>query len=391
MVAATTSPLGAVQEIEPIIRAHADESERERRLAGPIADAMFESGMFKLLSPVSLGGRETDPVTFHRVVEDLARIDGSSGWCVHIAGAGAWGAAGAEDETAEEAWGGQRSCGAGAFFPFGRAQAMEGGFKVNGRWPYASGAMHATRLGGFCNTFDGDTVRMSPFGMPEIRSVSIPASEARIFDTWHVNGLAGTGSHDIAIEDKFVAERYTSVLGSGRKGKHFQSALYNFPFMGFFATPIAAVALGIARGAVQTAIDVAQTKVSASAMVNLRDRPVFQLHIADAISEESSARAWLYAELENAWRLVLAEQPVSMEDRARLMMSAANATRSSARAVELAYIASGGSANYLSSPLQRSLRDIHAVTQHAGTSPHNFEATGKVLLGLPPDSPFLLL
>lgn len=381
-----------VERIAPVAREYADQSERDRNLAQPIVDAMIEQRVFKQLVPESLGGLELDPVTFHVLTEELSRVDGSTGWCAWIPAAGSWGLGGGDDAVAEQQYARPDACGAGAFFPFGRAEVVAGGYKVTGRWPYASGCQHATTIGGFCNVFDGDTMRMSPFGMPEIRSVSVPREDARIIDTWHVNGLSGTGSHDIAIEGKFVEERATRALGPGSsRASKFQSPLYAFPFLGIFASPIGSVATGIAQGAIDEAIRLAQSKKQAMSQLTMRERPVFQLYIADAIAAVSSARAWHRAEVESTWATVKAGNIPDLNQRARLILAATNATRSAAHAVQLAYTACGGSANYLSSPLQRSLRDVHAVTQHAGTSPNNFESASKILLGLAPDNPMFLL
>jgi alkylation response protein AidB-like acyl-CoA dehydrogenase len=380
-----------VDRIAPVARQYADDSERNRNLAQPIVDAMIEQRVFKMLVPQSLGGLELDPLTYHVLTEELSRVDGSTGWCAWIPASGSWGMGSSDDAGAEEQYARPDACVAGAFFPFGRAEVVDGGYKVSGRWPYASGCQHATTIGGFCNVFEGETMRLSPFGTPEIRSVSVPREDARIIDTWHVNGLSGTGSHDIAIEGKFVAERYTRALGPGPRGKHFQSPLYAFPFLGIFASPIASVATGIAQGAVDEAIRLAQSKKQVMSEVTIRERPVFQLHMADAIAAVSSARAWHRAEVQSTWATVKAGGMADINQRARLMLAAANATRSAAHAVHLAYTACGGSANYLSSPLQRSLRDVHAVTQHAGTSPNNLESASKLLLGLAPDNPMYLL
>ncbi len=381
-----------VARIAPIAKENAEVSERNRNLAPAVVEAMIEERLFKTLTPRSLGGLELNPVEFHDIVEMLARVDGSTGWCAWIPGAGAWAASTAPDDVAEEMQLPREACGAGAIFPPGRAEPVDGGYLVNGRWPYASGCQHSTFLGGFCNVFEGDTMRMSPFGMPEIVGVTVPASSAKIYDTWHVNGLAGTGSHDIAIEGKVVPARYARPLGpGGQKGKHFQSATFNYPFMAIFGSPIGSIATGIAQGAIDEAMSMAQTRKQAMSTQAMRERPVFQLHIADAIAAVRSARAWHREETASMWETVRAGQVPDMQARARLTLASSNATRAAAHATQLAYIACGGAANYLTSPLQRSLRDVHAATQHAGTSPNNFEASAKLLLGLPLDNPMFLL
>jgi alkylation response protein AidB-like acyl-CoA dehydrogenase len=261
---------------------------------------------------------------------------------------------------------------------------------VTGRWPYASGSGHSTWLAGFCNTFDGETLRQSMMG-PEVRVCAVPKSEAKVVDTWKVMGLCGTGSNDIVLESKFVPARQTAVMGPGQAGKHFKSALYRYPFLALFGSPIATTGLGIASGAIDGLIEVARTKISAGTTGALNQRPMFQVLLADAVAVQSSARAWLFQELESAWEKVEGGQPVPVADRARIQLASAHATRSAAQATELVYRAAGGSANYRSSPLQRALRDVNALTQHAGTSPHQLPGMAAILAGLPPDNPMLLL
>jgi alkylation response protein AidB-like acyl-CoA dehydrogenase len=380
-----------VKRIGPVAREYADQSERERNLAQPVVDVMIEQKAFKTMTPKSLGGLELDPVSFHRIVEDLSVWDASTGWCVWIPGAGSWASSDSDDDVAEERLGPVDACGAGALFPPGRAVPVEGGYMVTGRWPYCSGSGHSTTLGGFCNVYENDTLRMSPFGMPEMRAVSVRRDEAQILDTWHVNGLAGTGSHDVLMENLFVPEKYTRAIGPAPKGKHFQSPIYNYPFLAIFGSPIGSVATGIARAAIDEAMRVGTAKKPAMADVTLRDRPVFQLYIADAIASMNSAKAWHMQEVDSMWKTVAAGGVPDIEARARLTLASTHATRSAAHAVQLAYTACGGSANYKNSPLQRMLRDVQATTQHAGTSPHNLETSAKLLLGLPPDNPMIFL
>lgn len=380
-----------VNRIGPVARQHADDSEQQRNLAQPVVEVMIEQKAFKTMTPKSLGGLELDPVSFHRIIEDLSVWDASTGWCAWIPGTGGWGSSNADDDVAEERLGPADACGAGALFPPGRAVPVEGGYMVTGRWPYGSGCGHATTLGGFCNVYEGDTLRMSPFGMPEMLSVGVRRDEAQILDTWHVSGLAGSGSHDIVIDNVFVPEKYTRVIGPAPKGKHFQSPIYNYPFMAIFGSPIGSVATGIARGAIDEAIRVGSAKKPVTTDTPLRDRPVFQLYVADAIAAMSSAKAWHMQEVDTMWQTVAAGGVPDLEARGRLILASTHATRSAAHAVQLAYTACGGSANYKTSPLQRALRDVHATTQHAGTSPHNLESSAKLLLGMAPDNPMIFL
>jgi alkylation response protein AidB-like acyl-CoA dehydrogenase len=244
-----------------------------------------------------------------------------------------------------------------------------------------------------CNAFEGDQMRMTESGQPEVRGVFMPTKQVTILDTWDVSGLAGTGSHDIVIEQVFVPEAYSWQFGAGNKphGKHFQGPLYRYPFYTTVGLPLGAVALGIAQGAVDACLELAQAKRPAGTTELLRDRPPFQVRLAEAVALVRSARAWLHASVQQVGEAVQARRQVSFEERADLLLAAANATRSAAAAVDIVYTAAGATANYRRSPLQRSLRDIHAVTQHILTALHQFESAGRMLSGLQPLPPALIL
>jgi alkylation response protein AidB-like acyl-CoA dehydrogenase len=248
-------------------------------------------------------------------------------------------------------------------------------------------------LVGGCLVFENGEKRLVN-GFPEMRIVYVPRNKGTIIeDSWQVSGLAGTGSNDFTLEEVFVPEEYSHRLGPGMpRGKHFQSPLYTtYPLISAFAFPMGAVALGIAQGAIDAVMELAQTKKPAGQSDTLRDRTVFHFQLADAVALVESARAWLYASVEQVWEVAMTGRPATREERGRLVLAAANATRSAAKATDIAYTAAGGTANYLRSPLQRSLRDIHALTQHVATSPQQWERGGRLLLGLDPLFPLMLL
>ena len=386
--------LAAVRQLEPLIRAHADEAERNRRLSPAVVTALADAGIFRMYTPRSLGGLEADPLTFYHVVEAIARVDGSTGWCVFIAGGNPLLGAYLTDHAAEEVFGHDpRVATAGVVFPYGEALVSDGGYQVRGRWSYASGCQHSAWLFCCCHVFDGGHRRLTASGEPEVRLLFVPTAQVTIVDTWDVSGLAGTGSHDVVIEQVFVPAEYTCLFGPGmtRQCTHYQSPLYRYVLYASFALPIGAVALGIAQGAVDACLELAQSKRPGAGTELLRDRPMFQVRLAEAVALVRSARAWLHAAVQQTWQSLLASGEVSFAGRADLLLAAANATRSATAAVDLVYTAAGASANYRHSPLQRALRDVHAATQHMGTAPQQFESAGRMLVGLPPLQPLILL
>jgi alkylation response protein AidB-like acyl-CoA dehydrogenase len=221
----------------------------------------------------------------------------------------------------------------------------------------------------------------------------VPTAQVTIVDTWDVSGLVGTGSHDVVIEDVFVPEAYTCAFGPGMTpcSTYYQGMLYRYPLYALFALPISAVALGMAQGAIDTCLDLARTQTPGGSSTPLRERPMFQFRLAEAVALVRSARAWLHASVQQLWEALHTREQVPFAARADVLLAAANATRSAAAAVDILYTVAGAAANYRRSPLQRALRDIHAATQHMGTAPQQFESAGRMLVGLPPLQPLILL
>jgi alkylation response protein AidB-like acyl-CoA dehydrogenase len=394
-----TSPHGdqlliAVQDLEPLIRAHADEAERNHRLSPVVVTALAEAGIFRIYTPRTLGGFEVDPLTFYRVVEAIARIDGSTGWCVFIAACNALLGAFLADEVAEKVFGSDpHSITAGVVHPYGKAVVSAGGYRATGRWPYASGCQHSTWIFCCCQVFDGDQLQVVDDNEPDVRLFFVPMEQVSIVETWDVSGLAGTGSHDIVIDQVLVPAAYTCVFKPGilPEGARYQSPVYRYVLYASFALPIGAVALGIAQGALDACLELAQSKKPSGGSEMLRDRSLFQVRLAEAVALVRSARAWLHTTVQQTWQSHRVHGQVSFDERAELLLAAANATRSAAAAVDILYTAAGASANYRSCPLQRALRDIHAATQHVGTAAPQFQSAGRMLLGLPPLQSLILI
>jgi indole-3-acetate monooxygenase len=385
--------LSSISAIEPLIRAHVEEAERNRHLSQPVVMALKKAGLFRMYIPQALGGLEVPPQTLYRVIEAIARIDGSTGWCTFIGGViGVFGAF-LPDAVAEQIFGTDPEVVlGGALFPPGTATVCNGGYRVSGRWSYASGCHHCSWLVGGCTVLENGQRRLNG-EVPEMRVAYVPRSKATIVEeSWQVSGLAGTGSNDFILEEVFVPEDHTHSLGPRLpRGKHFQGPLYTtYPLLSAFGFPMGAVAIGIAQGAIDAVMTLAQTKKPGGQSDTLRDRAVFHFQLADAVALVESARAWLYSSVEQAWNVALTGRPATREERGHLTLAAANATRSAAAATDIAYTTAGGTANYLKSPLQRSLRDIHALTQHTQTSPQQWERGGRLLLGLDPLYPLML-
>jgi indole-3-acetate monooxygenase len=389
---ASENLVNVVRMLEPTIRRYADEAEIHRRLSQPVVQALAEAGLFRMWVPQTLGGLEVAPLTAYRVIEEVARLDGSTGWCLMIGVASAITGAYVGDQAAEEMFSRDPlTVIGGSIAGVGKAVVQKDGYLVSGRWPYASGCQHCGWVLALCHVIESDRPRVTNAGVPEVRIVHVPADKITILDdTWNVSGLIGTGSHDFVVEQVFVREAYTWQFASGiPRGKHYTGPLYQFPLAALFRLPVSAVALGIAQGALEACMTLVPSKRAIVGPGVLRDNPLFQARIAEAVALVSSSRVWLHSVIAQAWDATVTGGSVAPAGRAELLLAALNATSRAAEAVQLVYRLAGGTANYRYSLLQRCLRDIHAVTQHVGMAPQQYEEAGRMLLDLEPLQPLL--
>ena len=361
------------------IRAAADDIERMRRLPLPLVEALARAGLFRLWIPRAFGGEETDPMTLVRVVEEIARVDGAAGWCVAIGGE--YGVFGGylQPEAAREIYGSDPLVvTGGAFRPTGQAVVVDGGYRVTGRWPLGSGCQHSAWIVGGCRVLDGDRLRLGPDGIPVMRLMFFPAASCEILDTWHSIGLRGTGSHDYTATDLFVpAARSLSF----REPPAAPGPLYALPTIALFGTVLAAVPLGIARHAIDILTELAGTKITTRTQQVLREDATMRGDLGRAEALLRSGRAFLYEALEEAWRVVSAGQTISVTQRALVWLASTHAANAAKQATELMFSAGGATSAYISSGLERCLRDVHAAGQHLTLASTNYEMAGQAFLG----------
>ncbi len=369
----------SLRSLEPQIRAAADEIEMSRRVPRALVDKMQRAGLFSMLLPRDLGGREVDPLAMFRVIEEASRIDGSAGWIVAI-GSGTPGfmVPFLDTETAHAIFlENPAAISGGTFAPRGKAIPVDGGFRVSGHWPFASGIEHCDWLIGGCFVFDGDRPVTGKDGAPLVHIAVFPASECQIHDTWDVVGLRGTGSHDFSVADLFVPKSHmTSPFSQNPTRTEPQYAIL------FFLIAHAANALGIARHAIDVFTEFASKASAGPARV--REKPLAQLRAAQSEALVGSARAFIIAATEDAWETAQMGQAVSQDQRARIRLAMTNAVHSSAQAVDLMYDAAGGYAIYNRNPLERCFRDIHTATQHSVVASPSYEMLGRYLLDVEP-------
>jgi alkylation response protein AidB-like acyl-CoA dehydrogenase len=368
--------LDAVEPLLARIRERADEIEAARRLPADLLDELAGAGLFRMLVPESHGGLGTDFPTSVEVLRSIARADGATGWSLMIGTETPQLLALLDRSAFDELYaGGPDLVVGGAFAPKGMAQPVEGGYRVSGRWGFASGCEHSDWLFGNCVVppADGD-------GPPSLLCALLPRDEWEIVDTWHTAGLRGTGSHDIAVTDHFVPAAHTFDLFGGTPC--FAAQGFTAPLLQF-SMHIGAVALGIAEGAHEEVVELARTgKARLYGRSKMVESELFQHRLGRAEADLRAAAALLDSQVREYWRLA-GEGSVTPPLLDRVLQAVAWVVDTSATVVDACYRAGGGSAIYAASPLQRRLRDIHTLTQHASVQEGVFANSGAALMGVP--------
>ncbi|MCT9933158.1 acyl-CoA dehydrogenase family protein [Planotetraspora sp. A-T 1434] len=361
-----------------VIAKTADETERARQVPAALIDQLAAAGCLRMMVPVRHGGDGLPLPDALRVLEELARADGSTGWLVgQITLAQLVFACFPERAQQEVYAGGPDVLGAGAVAPKGRASATGDGWKVTGQWPYVTGCPQASWVYLNCVVLDGRTPRVLPDGTPQTRIVLVPAADLTIQDTWHVLGLRGTASHDVRAGALDCPGWRSFSLRGDEPGD--RRAIFSIAQAGLL---IAAVGLGIAQGALDEIAQLAADgRRRAFSRTPLGASQVFQDRLGDAYVTLRAARALLHQEAATAWAIVSAGRAAEPLDRACLRAAAARVTGFATAAVDTAHALAGGASAYESSPLQRRLRDIHTATQHFVNGRDFYATVGALLAG----------
>jgi alkylation response protein AidB-like acyl-CoA dehydrogenase len=361
--------------------------EAGRELPPDIVEALHEVRLFRMLVPRSLGGDEVSPIAFMQAIEELAKADASTAWCIAQTSVCSTIAACLKPDIAAAifkneprgvlAWGPSTSKKA-------KAVAAPGGYRVSGEWPFASGSRHATWLAAHSLVSEADgSLRRDATGAPVQKTFVVPRRCATITDVWHVIGLKGTGSDTYTLTDVFVPDDCAiahHALDPAERREH--GPLYSFNIYQLFGSSFPAIALGIARAMLDAFIALAQTKTPVGGKSLLRDNAVIQSQVGVAESQLAAARAFFFAAWEEIWRAAQ-DDAVSFAQRVRLRMASIHASHQAREVAQTAYLAAGATAIFESNPFERRLRDMHAVSQQAQAQFAIYEEIGRHFLGLP--------
>jgi indole-3-acetate monooxygenase len=372
-----------------VLNAAAGRIEAERALPADVVAALHEARMFRLLLPRSLGGDELHLRALAQVTEAIATADASTAWCMGQGAGCAMSAAYLKPEVARRLFGPADAVLAWGAGIQGKAVAVDGGYRVTGRWMFASGCANATLLGGHSYVFEKDgTPRKRADGSHADRSVLFVKSKAEIEDMWHTLGLRGTASYTYKVADLFVPAEET--IDRDRPEERVEAGtLFLFPTTLAYAAAFSGLMLGIAQALVRELKGLAMTKTPRGAPSALKESPVFQSQLAVLEAKLRASRAYLHTTLERAWDKAEATRRVDVEDAADIKLATTYAINQGAEVATEAYRAAGANAIFPTAPFERRLRDALTASQQVQGRPSNYTTIGRVMLGLSPDTIFL--
>jgi alkylation response protein AidB-like acyl-CoA dehydrogenase len=369
----------------PLIAQEADKIERTRRLTAPVTSALIENGLYRVLLPQSLGGTEAPPEIFMQILEEVAKADASTAWCLGQCSVCAMTAAYLDPDAASEIFNappGILAWGAIA----GEVHVIPGGYRATGRWDFASGSHQASWLGAHVQIVEADgTRRRKPNGAPEVRTILFPVTSATMYDVWDVIGLSGTGTDSYSVDNLFVPEKFAALRDDPAAPRE-QGPLYRLTTNMVFGLGFAAVSVGVARATLDAAIDLARGKASVG-LKAMRENNAVQGTIGRTEGNLRAARAYLYATAGEVWRDLTRTGILTEDHRTALRLASTWTIQQAASVVDAAYHMAGATAVFSANKFERRFRDMHAIAQQIQARDTHYEDVGKAILGTNSDAP----
>jgi resorcinol 4-hydroxylase (FADH2) len=380
-----------VQALCPGIKARAAATERAARVSAESIDALRETGLYDIVKPRFFGGHEHDFEVLVDINIELAKACASTAWVAGLLAAHQWLLASFPAEAQHDVW--DRDPDAllcGSYAPAVKAVAVPGGYRLSGRWSFASGCDNASWS--FCAAFLPPNREGEP---PSAAFLLVPAQDYVIDDTWHVVGLSGTGSKTLVLQDVFVPQHRVLTFAQSTSGRTPGAEVYagnptfSIPMLCNIPSCLASVAVGTAFGALEDYIEVTRSRITRGAVAGAYNRmaefATVQLRVAEAAASTDAARELLLRDLRTMAHWARAGREITVEDRITSRRGQAFAVSLAIRASEALNASTGGLGLDLENPVQRAWRDANAVGRHISM---NWDAVGtmygQMALGLEP-------
>jgi 3-hydroxy-9,10-secoandrosta-1,3,5(10)-triene-9,17-dione monooxygenase len=377
----TYTLLDRARSMTPMLLERAAGTERDRRVATDVVDALAEAGILRMCAPARYGGAQTTFEDQVDVLAQLARGCPSTSWVATILSAMAWMAATFPDEAQDEVFGDGDPRVSGVLAPTGSLTPVPGGYRLTGKWAFNTGG-EGSRWAILNAILDG---------MPT--ATLVPMGDLMRIDDWHASGMAGTGSSSVVADDVPVPAHRTQptppMIGGVYPSERHNAAdpYFNLPLASVLAVNAGGTPVGTARGALDAFLErlpgrgITYTFWEDQSQAQVTHLQVGESALLADSAEDHVKRAC--ATLDHPADGIATSERERAEARSRI----GYATGLARRAVDILFEASGASAIQGHVPIQRFQRDMQALANHAIMhGPTHVEMWGRTLLGLPPQS-----
>lgn len=353
-------------------------------------DDLTKAGLFRMLQPKRYGGLEMNPKDFFDAQIELASACPSTGWVFGVLACHAWQMALFPEEAQEDVWKkNQDALISSSYSPMGKVKVVDGGYRISGKWGFSSGSDHCQWA------FLGALIFHEGEEKPEYRTFLLDREYYEIIDDWHTSGLKGSGSKTIVVKDVFVPEHRTHKAIDGfmcqNPGNDInKDPIYRLPFGQVFIRSVSSPAIGAAKGALDAFLTYNKSRITSTSRTQASTDPAVQRIAAEASSEIDSAILKMHRNFDELLEYASAGKKIPMDRRYQFRFDSAEAAAKCTSITQRLFIASGGQAVYLSSPLNRYFQDVHTIKAHVSNNEiplaQNF---GGVLLGAQPFDMFI--
>jgi 3-hydroxy-9,10-secoandrosta-1,3,5(10)-triene-9,17-dione monooxygenase len=388
-----TLAIEQARQLAPLLAARASHCESLRRCPDESIQDLFDTGLMRMMQPKMFGGSELGMSACLDVVLELAKACPSTAWVFTNLASHSWTIGQLELQAQQEIWDDdpQALAATGLAFPCGKAVYEPGGYRVSGRWPFASGVDGSTWMIVGCMTDSNDGAA------PHRRFFLVPQRDFKSLDNWHSYGLTGSGSHDVEIQNAFVPTHRTVSAEIFAAGKDLPGAkihahpVYSMPTFVAFAYFLCIVPLGAAKGALEQFTESMRSRAGTYTGARISELTSVQARIAEASACVDFAETVLRRDWQDLELSVAKGEYPSLETKLKWKRNVAFASNLIVKSIDTLMPAAGAAGLSLKLPLQRMFRDIHAASSHIALT-WDIQATayGQSALGIPPQSGLLL-
>lgn len=357
------------ERIRPLLAGQSSRFDADRKISDEAFGALSEAGFFRLLLPAPLGGCGLSPLDFMTVVEHAAALDGAIGWLVGNGGGMSRVGGYLPLQAAQEIFAKTSAFVASSTGAIGKAVPVEGGYRITGRWPFASGAPHATTFAPLCEVDDGSERIVLAF---------LPRDAVKLIDNWHVSGMKGTGSWDFEADNVFLSAEF--ICDFQPKPTH-AGTVYRLPGVSAFVWTVATVPLGIAKAAIEAFIAVSSGHRRQGVTAPVAERELAQSEIGRCLARCRAAAAYMRSAMSTLCASVEGEGSDPVAARIDYRLACSHAAEVAVDVVLRVNDLIGARALAESQPFERRERDVRAAAKHVAMSAEQFVIGGRYALG----------